>query len=165
MGETPNLQSGEVEMLSSILGRRFYGGLVKRLRHRPFTAVVLVRVQYPLLNRTTRQTNASERHIMNRQERRKNKITAKPKTYILTDAQIAQLKADAVREATNKAFIAMLGLPLVALRKFDFGKKRLEKFLEELLFQYKCFEGDHITLDELKQIIFNETGMRIEEKT
>lgn len=101
---------------------------------------------------------------MNRQERRKNKITTKPKTYILTDDQIAQMKAEAVREASNVAFIAMLGLPLVALRKFDFGKKRLEKFLEELLFQYKCFENDHITLEELKQIIFDETGMKVDEK-
>lgn len=101
---------------------------------------------------------------MNRQDRRKNKITTKPKTYILTDAQIAQIKADAVREASNVAFIALLGLPLVALRKFGFGKKRLEEFLEELLRQYKCFEEDYITLDELKQIIFDETGMKVEER-
>ena len=98
---------------------------------------------------------------MNRQQRRRNKIEAKPKTYILTDEQIAQIKSNAVEEASVKAFVAMLGLPLVALRKFSFGKKRLEQFEEELLRQYRCFEQGYITLDELKQIIYDETGMKV----
>lgn len=98
---------------------------------------------------------------MNRQERRRQKLDSKPKTYTLTDTQIAQMKADAVEQASSKAFIAMLGLPLVALRKFGFGKERLERFEEELLRQYRCFEQGYITLDELKQIIRDETGMEV----
>ncbi|MCM1224992.1 MAG: hypothetical protein NC548_62130 [Lachnospiraceae bacterium] len=98
---------------------------------------------------------------MNRQERRRNKIESKPKTYVLTDAQIAQMEADAVEKASRAAFVMMLGLPLVALRKFGFGKERLERFEKELLRQYKCFEEGYVTLDELKQIIYEETGMEV----
>lgn len=100
---------------------------------------------------------------MNRQERRRQKLDCKPKTYILTDTQIAQIKSDAVAQASSKAFVAMLGLPLVALRKFGFGKERLERFEEELLRQYRCFEQGYITLEELKQIIRDETDMEVSE--
>lgn len=100
---------------------------------------------------------------MNRQERRRQKLDSKPKIYTLTDTQISQMKTDAVAQASSKAFIAMLGLPLVALRKFGFGKERLERFEEELLRQYRCFEQGYITLDELNQIIRDETGMEVSE--
>lgn len=100
---------------------------------------------------------------MNRQERRRQKLDSKPKTYTLTDAQIKQIKADEVGQASSRAFIAMLGLPLVSLRKFGFGKERLERFEEELLRQYRCFEQGYITLEELKHIIRDETGIEVSE--
>lgn len=99
---------------------------------------------------------------MNRQERRKQKISAKPKTYTLTDGQISKLKADAVKEASEKAFIAMLGLPLLALRdEFGFGRGRLERFTNKLLEEYRCFDEGYVGLDELKQVIKDETGLDI----
>lgn len=101
---------------------------------------------------------------MNRQERRRQKINDKPKTYVLTDQQIAKLKADAVKEASERAFVAMLGLPLLTLRdEFDFGRKRLERFMERLLEKYECFDEGYVGLGELKQAIKDETGMKIPE--
>lgn len=101
---------------------------------------------------------------MNRQQRRNLGINAKPKTYVLTDQQIAKLKADAVKEASEKAFVAMLGLPLITLRdKFDFEQAGLERFTDELLEEYKCFDEGYIGLDELKRVIKDETGVKIPE--
>lgn len=99
---------------------------------------------------------------MNRQERRRRKIGDKPRTYTLTDQQIARLKANAVKEASEKAFVAMLGLPLLTLRdEFDFGRIRLERFMERLLEKYKCFDEGYVGLEELKQVIEDETGVKI----
>lgn len=101
---------------------------------------------------------------MNRQERRRQKINDKPKTYVLTDQQIAKLKADAVKEASERAFIAMLGIPMLTLRdEFDFGRIRLERFMERLLGKYKCFDEGYVGLEELKQAIKDETGVKIPE--
>lgn len=101
---------------------------------------------------------------MNRKQRRENGDMSRPKTYTLTDVQIKQIKLSEAEEASRKAFIAMLGLPLIVLRDdYGFGKKRLEEFTEALMKQYKCFEKDYITLEELKKIIFDETGMKVME--
>lgn len=99
---------------------------------------------------------------MNRQQRRQQKISGKPKTYTLTDQQIARLKADIARKSSERAFVAMLGLPLITLRdKFDFERESLERFTDELLEEYKCFDQGYVRLDELKQIIRDETGIEI----
>lgn len=99
---------------------------------------------------------------MNRRERRRQGINDKPRTYTLTDQQIAKLKADAVKEASEKAFIAMLGLPMITLRDgFGFGRVRLERFMDRLIEEYKCFDEGCIGLEELKQVIEDETGVKV----
>ena len=52
---------------------------------------------------------------MNRAERRKSGIKTRAKTYTLNDSQIKQIKADAVKEAIDTAFIYMLGLPVMII--------------------------------------------------
>lgn len=99
---------------------------------------------------------------MNRAERRRNKLE-KPKVYTLTDEQIKQIKQDAIDDATNKAFGAMLGLPLLALRDtFGFGKERLSRFMDDLINKYDSFERGYITLEDLINTAQEETGIKIE---
>lgn len=102
---------------------------------------------------------------MNRAERRKAGIKQKVRTYTLTDVQIQQIKDEAINEATNRAFILLLGLPLITLHdKFGFGKVRLERFMDELLKQYESFDEGYITLEDLIETIKEETGVSIIEK-
>lgn len=105
---------------------------------------------------------------MNRAEYRRQAKEAvkKEKQFNLRMSDIEQLRNkmrdEAVVQASNTAFILLLSLPLIVLRdKYGFGKKRLEDFQEELLKQYECFSEGRITLDELKQVITDETGMQI----
>ena len=71
---------------------------------------------------------------MNRAERRKAGITAKPKTYVLTDVEIQRIKEEIKKEieaeveqrAIDKAFVSLLGIPvLVARERQGYGKLRL----------------------------------------
>lgn len=102
--------------------------------------------------------------FMNRHQRRKAGIKEKAKTYTLTDQQIRKLKEDAVKEASEKAFVAMLGLPLLTLRdEFDFEKDGLERFMDRLLLKYECFDKGYVSLEDLKQVIKEETGVEISE--
>ena len=62
---------------------------------------------------------------MNRAERRRQGIKESVKTYTLNDEQIKQIKADAVKEAIDTAFILMLGLPVMILHdKYSLLMKR-----------------------------------------
>ena len=48
---------------------------------------------------------------MNRSERRKSGVKEKPKTYTMTDAQLAQVRKDAQEEI----FLMQLAIPVLAL--------------------------------------------------
>lgn len=99
---------------------------------------------------------------MNREERRKNGNKDKPKTYTLTDEQLKAIVDDAIDEASNKAFGMMLGLPLIVLRDtFGFGKERLTRFMDGLLYQYDSFDKDYIALEDLTKTIEEETGYKV----
>lgn len=104
---------------------------------------------------------------MSRAERRQaDRETAKlQKTYTLTVAQIEQIKKDATMEATKKAFLMMMGFPLLTLRdKFGFGKARLNRFMENMLNLYEAYENDYVDLDDLNNTILEETGVTLLEK-
>ncbi len=99
---------------------------------------------------------------MNRKQRRECGVKGHVKTYTLTDAQIQRIKEEAAQKAAKKAFTAMLGLPLITLMdEFGFGKKRLERFMNKLLGEYKCFDEGYITLKEIAGIVKDETGVEI----
>lgn len=56
----------------------------------------------------------------------------------------------------------MLGLPMLVLRdKYGFGKKRLERFLDQVLDVYDLFNKDYLTLEDIHQALYDETGIRI----
>ena len=97
----------------------------------------------------------------NRKARRQSKIQGKPKVYTLNEFQIKQLKEKAVKESTYKAFIIMMGLPLMVLHdKFGFGKTRLTKFSDEIFGLYDSYEKEYVTLEDIIKTIEEETGVK-----
>lgn len=96
--------------------------------------------------------------------RQKREQSKSSKIYNMTPIQIRNLKDQATDKAVNKAFVLMLGFPLIVLHdKFGYGKKRLERFIDELLKQYEAFDEGRITLDDLMETIEAETGVKVKE--
>ena len=120
--------------------------------------------------RTQTQT-AIKRHTpraeMSRAERRRleRDSSKSQKTYTLTQAQIDQMKKEVSMESTKKAFLMMMGFPLLTLRdKFGFGKARLNRFMSHMLDMYEAYEMDYVDLDDLNNTILEETGVTLLEK-
>ena len=119
----------------------------------------------------THTEKAIQRHLprteISRAERRRLERDAgkKEKVYTLTQAQIDQMKKEVSMEATKKAFIMMMGFPLLTLRdKFGFGKERLNRFMEKMLDLYEAYEMDYVDLDDLNDTIMKETGVTLIKK-
>lgn len=97
---------------------------------------------------------------MNRAERRKNAITTKPKTYVLTDDQIRKIKQEAVTEATRKAFLMFMSIPVMVLHdKFGFRKVRLSRFMDYALVWFESVHNDETRLMDLVKICEVECGI------
>ena len=76
-----------------------------------------------------------------------------------------QMKKEVSMEATKKAFIMMMGFPLLTLRdKFGFGKERLNRFMDKMLDLYEAYEMDYVDLDDLNDTIMKETGVTLIKK-
>ena len=119
----------------------------------------------------THTEKAIQRHLprteLSRAERRRLERNAKKSqaVYTLTAAQIEKIKKDATMEATKKAFLMMMGFPLLTLRdKFGFGKARLNRFMSHMLDMYEAYEMDYVDLDDLNNTILEETGVTLLEK-
>jgi hypothetical protein len=100
---------------------------------------------------------------MNRAERRKQgKSAPKPKTYVLTEDQIEKLKRDAANEATRKAFVMLMSIPVMVLHdKFGFGVRRLTRFLDYVLIWCESVQNNETNLVELIKIAEDECGIKI----
>ena len=102
---------------------------------------------------------------MNRAERRKAGVKNRVPTYNMNTQQIQTLKEDVAQEATERAFILMLGIPAMVLRDhFGFGRKRMEKFTDEVFELYDSYEKDYITLEDRIRTIYEVTGVQIEKR-
>lgn len=100
---------------------------------------------------------------MNRAERRRSakQQQSKQKTYVLTEDQIKQIKMDAVNEATRKAFLMFMSIPVMVLHdKFGFGKIRLTRFMDYVLIWYESVQNNETRILELVKIAENECGIR-----
>ena len=87
------------------------------------------------------------------------------KTYTLTQAQLDEKLKAVEMEATKKAFLMMMGFPLLTLRdKFGFGKERLNRFMDKMLDLYEAYEMDYVDLDDLNDTIMKETGVTLIKK-
>jgi hypothetical protein len=102
--------------------------------------------------------------IMNRSERRRQqKEQSKDQVrYNLSKADIKKIKDEAMTEAIDKAFILMLGLPVMVLHdKFGFGAKRLERLTDEVLELYDSYNKGFLTLDDIMNTLKEETGLEL----
>ncbi len=107
---------------------------------------------------------------MNRAERRKAGITAKPKTYVLTDVEIQRIKEEIKKEieaeveqrAVDKAFIMLLGIPVLVIRnQHNFGKIRIIRFVESMMGWYESICSGDVTMKEVVDVLHEEADMDI----
>lgn len=103
---------------------------------------------------------------MNRAERRANGIKGKAPTYNLSADSLKALKEEYRRENFEDAFICMLALPTIVIRD-KFGElmrkeAREEKFVNLVLKQFELFQQGYFTLEDLKQCLYEETGIKFE---
>ena len=109
-----------------------------------------------------------KRHLpkteMSRAERRRleRDSSKSQKTYTLTQAQLDQKLKAVEMQATKKAFVMMMGFPLLTLRdKFGFGKERLNRFMDNMMDLYEAYEMDYVDLADLDRTIMDETGVTL----
>ena len=119
----------------------------------------------------THTEKAIQRHLprteLSRAERRQveRETAKKQKTYTLTQAQLDEKLKAVEMQATKKAFVMMMGFPLLTLRdKFGFGKERLNRFMDKMLDLYEAYEMDYVDLADLDRTIMEETGVTLLKK-
>lgn len=98
---------------------------------------------------------------MNRSERRKTGAKKEPIINVKA-SDLAEIKKNAIEEATETAFKLMLGIPTLALRDNGYGKIRLERFLNQTLEIYKAFSQGVITLEDINKTLYQEAGIEVE---
>lgn len=99
---------------------------------------------------------------MNREDRRKNKITTKEAEYRLKMSDIEKIKADATKEAAKQAFLYMVALPLLVLRdRFGFGKTRCERFYEAVSALLDCYNDGYLTVEDIRETLEKELEITI----
>lgn len=77
-------------------------------------------------------------------------------------ADVQKIKQDASKEAADKAFLLMLGLPVMVLHdKFGFGPVRCERFTDAVLELYDSFEKGYVSLEDIHLTLKEETGITI----
>ena len=102
---------------------------------------------------------------MNRAERRKAGKKDKVATYNLTQGQINQIKQEARDEAVEVAVTLMLALPLEVLKDkywVKTAKRRLPKFLDNVLSLYDSWNKGLLTIEELRGDLWNYGGIKLE---
>lgn len=114
---------------------------------------------------------------MNRAERRKAGKKDKVATYNLTKeqldthikagvkAEVETIRKQARDEAVDIAITLMLALPLKALKDkywVKTAKRRLPKFLDNVLSLYDSWNNGKITIEELREDLWNYGGIKLE---
>lgn len=102
---------------------------------------------------------------MNRADRRKNKTAVKDPEYRLKLSDITRIKEEATAEASQRALEYTVVLPMLVLRdKFGFGATRCERFFSEMRELLDAINRDYLTIDEIKETLEKELGIKIIEK-
>lgn len=99
---------------------------------------------------------------MNRAERRKQgKSAPKPKTYVLTQDQIDQIK----KEAADEAFKLLIAVPATVLHdKFGFGRIRLDRFFHYMFGWVEDIQNGIVSIHDVLEICEKEAGITIQTK-
>lgn len=94
---------------------------------------------------------------------KKKKEKKKTATYNMTDAQLDVERRRAFDTGSVVGFEYGLCMALLAIRdEFEFGSKRLERIVDKTKTMFDAIETDHISLDDIRQTIKEETGISIE---
>lgn len=105
---------------------------------------------------------------MNRAERRRlekqGKTVPNEPVVSMKVSDIERVKNEAREEAVDIAMILLLGIPIKVLRdKYGWGmKKRLPEFAEAILDVYSDFSEGDMTLEEFREIIYQECSIKFE---
>lgn len=111
-------------------------------------------------------------HVKRAEQRRLERAASKNPTYTLNKLQIDKIKKDALNEATDRAFILMIGLPVWVLhnnypqlmKKEVDGKGREERFTDLLIDLYDSFQKGYLSLDDIFNTLKEEAGVDIRKK-
>ena len=101
----------------------------------------------------------AEQRRAQREAQKSNKI------YTLTQEQIDKIKDDAVREASDTAFLLMLAIPVMVLHDKYWektAKKKCPIFVDQCLDLFESFSADRVSLEDLKQCLLEESGIKLE---
>jgi len=106
---------------------------------------------------------------MGRAEMRRQQKAAqkKQKIYTLNQAQIDKIKSDAIEEAVGQALTLMLTIPLEVLITDYWPKtayKRGQEFTEKVLALYQRYENGEVSMDALREDLWEYGGIRLEYK-
>ena len=99
--------------------------------------------------------------------RQQKNLQKKQKVYTLTQSQIDKIRSDAMEEAVNQAMVLMLTLPLEVLITDYWTKtayKRGQEFTQKVLDLYHRWEAGEISMDDLKNDLWEYGGIRLEYK-
>lgn len=105
---------------------------------------------------------------MSRAERRRIGIHHKDPMISIKQSDIDRMKQEATAKGAKIAFALMLALPVMVIHdKFGMLMKkegREKRFAELCMEQYKCYEEDYVTIEELIQLLKDEADVEIDYK-
>ena len=111
---------------------------------------------------------------MSRAERRREVRGREKKevTRVMTIAQIQQMKKDMADLIADELLMKVVGIAALIIHdKFGMlmkkevdGKSREERFIDEWEKQYKLFEAGRMTLEDIKETLKEECGIKMERK-
>lgn len=86
----------------------------------------------------------------------------KTATYNFTLEQIEDIKRKCVKEATEAAWVLMLGLPVMQLSdKHGFDDDELDKFIDGIMDKYDSYEQGLISLQDIHTALYEEAGVQL----
>lgn len=105
---------------------------------------------------------------MNRLERRRTGMKTKEPVINMKRSDIKKMKDDITSKAIDAAFLLMLAIPVMVIH-YKYGQLmrkdgREERFTDLCLEMYDGFDKGYFTLEEAAQCLYEETGVRIEER-
>ena len=102
---------------------------------------------------------------MNKKFKEYKEQKRKQRTYTFTQAQIDQMKKELVEKAMKQAqeeiLLLFLAIPVKILKEhYSFSKKKLGNFCEFVSDYYESLELGKYDLEECKELLWEECGMK-----
>ena len=87
---------------------------------------------------------------------------ARDKNRTAFEIEIAKIKRQAVREASEVAFVLMLGIPVMVLGdKHGWSKEQIQDFSKEAHKLYTAFEEGRITLEDIHKTLLEDYELEV----